>query len=411
MSASPVSTHSSETVQSETSTLVYDHEPFEQYASRVKALVRIRWPSVAEEDIALERMKGGSFNRIIGFSIQEAYKAERSEFVLRIPRFDSAQVLDDLAPLQFVHQLSDLPVPEVVSFDCTTNNVLESQYMILRRLQGSPLISLYPEMNHKLRCQTARQLGEAIACLTSLRSAHIGRLTTTSHEFGDQVDYLVRVLDGTASTAAWHHDGAQANQGALEALLQIFNHRESAAMAKTPVDDFDAEYMQRFAAMTREMADMGYLKEVTISLCHLDFEPRNFLIDMQNETTPLCGILDWDSAIFGPSFMSCTPPMWIWAWKDDEEEDERTANDTPETKEGCELKAIFEQAAGPIYMRFAYSPVYRLARRLAKFACLGMGSNEDFKEAESMLEEWREMCHEVTHEITHQQHDSDSEHD
>jgi hypothetical protein len=60
MSASPVSTHSSESVQSETSTLVYDHEPFEQYASRVKALVRIRWPSVAEEDIALERMKGGA---------------------------------------------------------------------------------------------------------------------------------------------------------------------------------------------------------------------------------------------------------------------------------------------------------------------------------------------------------------
>lgn len=80
--------------------------------------------------------------------------------------------------------------------------------------------------------------------------------------------------------------------------------------------------------------------------------------------------------------------MWVWAWQDDEEEDELLANDDPGTAEGRELKALFEEAAGPVYVRFAYEPAYRLARRLVRFAVEGLRFNEDFREADVMLVEW-----------------------
>lgn len=146
---------------------------------------------------------------------------------------------------------------------------------------------------------------------------------------------------------------------------------------------------------------MGILEGVAITLCHLEFQPRNFLADTQNPTAPITGFLDWDSAIFAPSFISCTPPTWIWAWSDDDDEAEtkQTANEMPATREACELKAIFEQAAGPAYLRFAYDPVYRLARRLFKFACNGMGSNVDLDEAELMLDEWSEVHQDKTYEM------------
>jgi hypothetical protein len=80
--------------------------------------------------------------------------------------------------------------------------------------------------------------------------------------------------------------------------------------------------------------------------------------------------------------------MWLWAWNDEGEEDERLANKTPPTPELRELKQLFEHNAGPIYHRFAYRPEYRLARKLMRFAIDGLQSNEDLKSAELLLDEW-----------------------
>jgi len=111
-------------------------------------------------------------------------------------------------------------------------------------------------------------------------------------------------------------------------------------------------------------------------------------VDPQNTLDCVSGILDWDSAIFAPSFLAYKPPSWIWDWQDDEDEDELSANDDPKTAEARELKLIFEEAAGPVYARFAYVSVYRLARRLVRFALFGIRSSEDCREADEMLHEW-----------------------
>jgi hypothetical protein len=153
-------------------------------------------------------------------------------------------------------------------------------------------------------------------------------------------------------------------------------------------NDFRAEHVQQWATMTSKMGAMGYLKDVSITLCHMHFEPRNILVGLQDVETPVSGIIDWDLAVFGPSFMSCAPPMWISAWKDDEDKDEQTANDTPATKRDCELKDILEKAARPVYICFAYDPVYRLPRRLLQFAISGINYQEDNVQSDAMLQEW-----------------------
>lgn len=80
--------------------------------------------------------------------------------------------------------------------------------------------------------------------------------------------------------------------------------------------------------------------------------------------------------------------MWLWAWNNEDEEDERLANNTPPTPGLRELKQLFEDAAGPTYRRFAYGAQYRLARRLLRFAIDGLQSNEDLTSAELLLDEW-----------------------
>jgi hypothetical protein len=83
--------------------------------------------------------------------------------------------------------------------------------------------------------------------------------------------------------------------------------------------------------------------------------------------------------------------MWLWAWNDEDEEDERLANNTPPIPELRELKQLFEHAAGPTYRRFAYGAQYRLARKLLRFAIDGLQSNEDLIGAELLLAEWVEV--------------------
>ncbi|CEI60364.1 unnamed protein product [Fusarium venenatum] len=45
------------------------------------------------------------------------------------------------------------------------------------------------------------------------------------------------------------------------------------------------------------------------SLAHLDLAPRNILVDPTSNKAIISAILDWDSAILAPMFMSCAPPM------------------------------------------------------------------------------------------------------
>ncbi|KAH7017145.1 hypothetical protein EDB80DRAFT_747407 [Ilyonectria destructans] len=287
--------------ESDSSSIVYKHEPFVTFRSRVSALaVTSIWPGSVPDEITIERMRGGGFSRIIGLTqhhnSQTSQTDTKTQYVLRIPRFDAAHIENEVASVQFLRQHTNIPAPEVVAFDETDQNALGSPYAVQIRVDGTDLHSAFPKLSHIQRCRVARELGSA---------------------------------DG------W-------------------------------------------------FADTHY------SLAHLDLAPRNILINptLDVQTPIISAVLDCDNAVLAPMFMSCAPPMWIWAWNDDEDEDERTANDEPPTQEGVQLKLTFEEAAGPDYVRFAYKPAYRLVRRLLRFAIDGMRSNEDFEEAEAMLQEW-----------------------
>lgn len=57
----------------------------------------------------------------------------------------------------------------------------------------------------------------------------------------------------------------------------------------------------------------------------------------------------------------------------------------PTTKESQELKALYEEAAGPEYMRFAYGKPYRLGRKLVKFVIGGIPGSIEYYKSDAML--------------------------
>ncbi|KAH7150201.1 hypothetical protein B0J13DRAFT_620525 [Dactylonectria estremocensis] len=379
--------------QSDSSSIVYHHEPFDEFRSRVLVLALTDiWPSSIPDEITIERLRGGGFNRIIGLT-RHHYDAGidiQTQYVLRIPRFDAAQVESEIASVQFVRQHTNIPALEMVAFDATDQNALGFPYAVQVRVAGADLHSSFPKLSRADRCKVAQELGSIYRQMLALRSSVAGRLVLLpGQKCLGAPPYVapLRLMDSQLPTP--YGDSPMA-ESVHDLLVTNFQAQKARRLKWYPLDLLSPKLLDRFCLMTSELDDVGWFAGVHYSIAHLDLAPRNVLVNPTSDTQLpiISGVLDWDSAVLAPMFMSCAPPMWIWAWQDDEDENERTANDEPPTPEGVQLKLAFEEAAGNDFVRFAYEPAYRLARRLLLFAIDGIQSDEDFREAEAMLQEW-----------------------
>ncbi|KAK3323755.1 kinase-like domain-containing protein [Cercophora scortea] len=397
----------SSSVYSETSTLVWDHEAFDTFQSRVLDLaVTTLWPGTAVDDITVERLRGGGYNRIIGLS--RAHDDGQTHYILRIPRMDSARIENEVATLRFIQQRTRIPVPEVVAFDDTDDNCIGSPYTLQKRVPGTRLLSLFPTMSHQERLKIAIELGGIYKQMLAVRSATPGifvpsiETPPTASGFGvaplQLADPILlgqlqapRAID--TQLVKPYREGAPA-VSVYEMLTTLFRAERERLLGRNNKDTFGTKLIDRFSRMASDLEAEGWLVNDRYTIAHWDLAPRNILVNPSgDQQAPLItGILDWDCAILGPMFMTCEPPLWIWAWSDDDEdEDERIANDDPATPEARELKKVFENTAGPDYLRYAYQPAYRLARHLVRFAIEGVHSSQGLQGAEAMLDEWAEI--------------------
>ena len=433
---------------SQTSTEEYCQNPFEEFSLQVKELCEQLWTvqptpednndsaSPAQEGIpatagplgpkkfTLERMKGGGFNRVIGIDISDSRvdSWESTRLVVRVPRFVHARPDRDVAIIRFVRKYTSIPVPEVVMYDFTKNNPLNSPYLVQARvpghsLQTNPGPSYYPNLSHKQKCIVAKELGHILREIQAVEHSSPGLIEAAVDSESGQ-DYIVRHLEISAGSAGIDaesdlntklpffqprvygadpdaSEGASGQSKRLDQstyyfFLVQFGRLRASELRRDPAMIGWWHYYERLAIMARQMDDLDLLGDGRNCLCHLDLNmaPRNIMAYVDSdESLTISGILDWDSAIFAPRFVGCVPPMWLWAWSD-EEEDETHANDTPSTPEQQELKQLFEDAVGPTFLEFAYRPEYRLARRLFQFATDGIRTSEEIKEVESILAEW-----------------------
>ncbi|KAI5926869.1 hypothetical protein F4810DRAFT_653870 [Camillea tinctor] len=396
-----------ESVYSETSTLVYGQEPFSTFQNRVVELAcNTIWPGVSPRDITVERLVGGSYNRITGISRRVDDELDMQfQYILRVHRSEFSQrpIDCEIASLLFVHHHTQIPLPLVLGFDITDNNAIGSAYMVQNRVQGINLTHTYLSLSHENKCKLARELGNVYNQILDVQSSTYGMLVPSP---GDkdisspicvapipiQGDFDPPELPDPALVKPYTNSAPV--QSTLEILTSLLRARQEYRIKKCR-DHITYTFTEQFYIMAAELEADGWFSDVPISLAHLDLGPHNILINIDLHTNEdahiISSILDWDSALLLPMFAACTPPMWLWGWKEGEEEDERNANDIPPTPEAREIKQLFEEAAGPEYMRFAYRPEYRFARRLLTFALDGMSSTDGILEAGKMLKEWRKL--------------------
>ncbi|KAI1162121.1 hypothetical protein F5B18DRAFT_625340 [Nemania serpens] len=317
------------------------------------------------------------------------------QYIVRVPRFDSAKVGNDVAALHFVNRYTAIAAPKVIQWDVTDQNELGSPFQIQNRIPGTPLLSTYPNLTHAERCRLAHELGTVFAEMLAVKGSIAGVFVLPSHNNCQAQESQINIGPLRHNDAKSHPSSQPFSSSAptmtvFELLTGCLQVQKEYGLLRSPPLAWKIEQIDQFMAMVSELDEDGWLVNDHFSLAHLDFHPRNLLVNPTSDTQLpiLSAVLDWDSAIIGPMFMSCQPPLWLWGWLDDDDEDEQTANDVPPTAEPRELKELFENAAGPDYLRFAYQPAYRLARQLVNFILKPIRSHEEYKEANIMLQEW-----------------------
>ena len=425
------SKHSVPSFGSRTSTLEYHHEPFEDFEPLVEELCLMLWPSTARSStierllgsrltsllrgkafsftasllssntFLVERLSGGSFNRIIGITVTKPNSRATNRYILRVPRFESARPDREVAIVEYVRQYSAIPVPKIVAMDFTKNNPLKVPYVVQNRIPGFELHSKkqnFTQLTHEQQCAFATNFGLILRKLQEMSHSTPGRIEAFTNLHGVQ-EYHVQAFEVDADPFGENPElddislAAQAplHRSTLDFCQSQFERWEVAASKHD--DIFKVDYMKCLAAIATQMNEAGFLGDNENCLCHLDLNhaPHNIMVSIQDKVLSISGILDWDSAVFAPRFVGCVPPMWIWAWNAEENEDEAHASDTPNTLKQQQLKKLFEDAVGEKFLHFAYPPQYRIARRLFKFAQDGMNASWHIQDADRLISEWAGM--------------------
>ncbi|CAF9936692.1 hypothetical protein IMSHALPRED_010864 [Imshaugia aleurites] len=433
----PSMVSSSFSPDSRTSTLKYAQEPFDQFQVRIKALCHIIWPaecraatlerrtSVAkarildavrikkfrrllspspEKEFIVERLAGGTYNRIAGIEVKGAGINDPKRFVLRVPRPEMAffgHIEREAAIVRYVRQNTTLPVADVISFDATANNPLESGYVVQSRLPGVSLHSIWDELTHEQRCTAAQEIGKVILALQAVKNPIPGIIEASVADDGSQ-KFSVRPFDlkgpydADWKTKISNHNSDEEIGTTTQTPLDWFGNQFGRWFAKellsSPGQILYWDYQYQFVQVAKQMDSLDILGNGENCLCHFDLEARNVMVQIQPDgALSISGIVDWDSAAFAPKFVSCAPPSWLWTNQRYYDEDESQGSFEPSSPEQEEIKEAFEDTVGFDWTWLAYRPEYRLARDLYYFAQHGLHESEAHKKAVKLLKKWEAL--------------------
>ena len=435
----PSAASSSISIDSRTSTLKYSQEPFDQYQVRVKKLCHVLWPSEpqkargtsgvarsrifdavrakklrrvlfpsTEKKFTIERLAGGTYNRIVGISFKNLGTDDLKKLILRVPRPQMAfygYIEREVAILRYVRQETTLPVADIISFDPTINNPLGSGYVVQSRLPGVSLHAVWDELTHEQRCTVAQDVGEIILALQSVTNPVPGIVEASSASDNTQ-KFSVRQFDIKSPydddwkakiPARISDEGVESTtQNAREWFGTQFGRWLVHELHDNPSQILWWDYQFQFVQVTKQMDALDLLDGESC-LCHFDLAARNILVEiLPDGSITTSGVVDWDSAAFAPKFVSCAPPSWLWTDQKLYDTDEGEARSIPSTPEQKEIKEAFDEVVGFDWTWLAYRQEYRLARELFYFAQHGLQDGEAQKKAVRFLKEWETLYGSLT---------------
>ena len=376
-----------------TSTVEHDHEPYDTFQEKALALARLLLGDSGF--VAVERMRGGSFNRVIGINVNNQPK-----YVLRIPRYPNvASVENEAAAFLFVLKNAGIAAPVVVTYDAGGDNAIGSPYAVMKLVEGD---CLYPHWRDSStlpeKLKIAKQAGQTFRQIIETRNKEAGWPAFRQDESGPNAQVHIKAFKWTAAApfttgnrkmvadAEWEPHTppefpvSRFMIGVFEAHVKELPDKVSAG----PRLEEHIQTLGRLIKMVKEMDARGVFRDVGYSLFHNDIAPRNIMAYARGvEGEASLTFLDWDEVAFMPTFMACKPPKWIW------EKDGRDERDAAEHSK--ERYMAFHNEVGDEFKLFAYNPVYDILREAMTFVIdRTVSTRGTQRKANKILAEWEQ---------------------
>ncbi|KAF2847623.1 hypothetical protein T440DRAFT_491836 [Plenodomus tracheiphilus IPT5] len=351
----------------------------------------------------------GSFNKVFEISMGQSLSRDNSadsltkmmaglslvrappkpvQYALRVPidMSTSEEEASNIAKLNFVSSRAKFPVPKIVGYDHSVDNVLGSAYILQERLRGDNLANVWENLNVKQQVSVVSQLAKIIEQIAAITSPAAGDISIENLTFpSDKVIQLTQFPVPSAKAAVSREEYFKAtdipayNQTPLQYLLehcQRWHDYESAKGSKCRL-----ALWSQFQVIARSLHRLGFLGD-RFHLSHEDLFPLNIMVAVKNSSTiEITGIIDWDLCKFAPKFVALDPPNWAWPELADSL-CSASDDDEPLLEVGSHsnlLLETFKKVASPEFFRFATSP-----------ECLC--ANEMFEAlAQQLVRKWRSI--------------------
>ncbi|MCJ1329031.1 hypothetical protein MMC10_005708 [Thelotrema lepadinum] len=338
---------SGSTTPNSTSTYEYSHETYETYQYKIKDLVS----DIGGRDLQLlDRIRGGSSNRIVALKFTVDARPDPIVGVLRIPRFpwvdddDKAAageeaiptdtyVLDQISILQFVGSYS-FPVPKVLAFDSTVRNAVKSPYTLMEYARGERLDELYPRLSYDERRGIIDQLVDLLVEFDHIQFTSCGRLCRGKEQDqlrlrpGDQpvtrdsvhpIRPLSSLIDIKGLGTDQNHNAKPTRP--TKTLQGLLTEQFEELLGEEGKDNPKGEsvvvpIIEKLLSIMRDMASMNFFSQISSQnvLYHGDLEARNLIVASDGESIgpKLKAVIDWDDTLSLPQILTRRPPKWIW---------------------------------------------------------------------------------------------------
>lgn len=389
---------------STTSTQFYSHEPFETFIIKAQTLCE----SIGLGEPVIERMQGGSFNRVAKLTLSSG-----DQYVLRVPRNgdkDSEKtaqnVKDQIAINSYV--AAHLPVPDILSYDTTVNNAIESPYTIQRFAAGQCLEDVLDgDLTTDERFQIASSLADILVRIEKLSFPTPGRLVTAPgipnrcHDFS-------RISTNIAIAPFMIDEGEVQKSTLCPAVGDFIGAILDMWYEASKIDDIPLlPKWTRLREVKEEMKAYGLLTCEQPVLWHWDFAPRNIIVDRTADNKwGVTAVLDWDGLLCVPRVLTRDPPFWIWQIRNKLDQRSGDNNDWTVsrklTSQEENIQSHFEDCLkASIDIEKYRTDAYDhgpWVRRLFCFAQKAFFYNEDWDRYDEFIKEWEAYC--LEHAIT-----------
>jgi hypothetical protein len=132
----------------------------------------------ANKCVTMKKLAEGSFNKIFQLTLDTG-----QEIVARIPHpnagIERYTTASEVATMHYLRTKLGLPIPRVLAYSCEPRNPVESEFIIMEKVEGVSLSSRWYDMDESDQKAIVESLAEMHSKLLNVQFSHHGNLYFT----------------------------------------------------------------------------------------------------------------------------------------------------------------------------------------------------------------------------------------